>query len=710
VNLARLRVRLARALAAAACAAAPAAPAETILPPVTVRAAPEPVGPRLDAPAPVGSRLGLTIREIPAAVEVIEGETIRERGFTTTQDAVTRATGISSAASPGNGGTALSARGFAGHGSVMQLYDGSRFYVGAGTVTFPVDTWPLERIEVLRGPASVLFGEGAIGGVINYVPKKPAFTSPRHEGLLSYGSRDTWRAALGSGGALGERVAYRVDGVASGSDGFVDRGQSDLAAGSASLAWRASDALMLTLAVDASRNDPARYWGTPVADGALREDLRRQNYNVRRDDSAIRYEDLWMRARAEYRAAPNVLLRNEVYRVTTDRHWRNLENYVLQPGGNTLRRSSYLEIFHDQTQVGNRFDAVWDHRVFGLANRVAAGFDVNRIDFTHTNNAPYGGVSVVNPSRFDPGPFLNLAGTLPKYDTRTDQYAFFVEDRLSLTGRLTVIGGLRTDRLDYRRTELVAPTGSFDRKLDALGWRIGAVYALDRDLALYAQAAEGTDPVGSIITLPITQRDFNLSRGRQYEAGVKQSLLGGRAEWTLAVYEITKNDLLTRDPADPARVVQIGQQSSRGVELAVGVRPARAWQIDANLAVLDAKYDDFSELVAGQAVSRNGNLPPNVPERVGNLWVTHAFAPAWRAGGGLQYVGRRAANNANTVFAPSYTTVDAFVSWNVARNAILTLRGRNLTDEVYAIGPYNAGTQFILGAPRSIELEARMSF
>lgn len=683
---------------------------EDVLPEVHVRAAPAVGGPSLEETTSTGSRLGLTIRETPASVEVITGKEMRERGYSTTQEAVTRTTGMTSAATPGDGSTALSTRGFAGHGSVMQLYDGTRFYVGADTVTFPVDTWPLERIEVLRGPASVLYGEGAIGGVVNYVPKKPTFTAPRHEALLSYGSWNTWRAAIGSGGALGERFAYRVDGVVTGSDGYVDRGDYNYYVLATSLAWRPTDDLVVGLAVDASRYDPTRYWGTPLVNGAVDERLRRKNYNVREDDSAIRYEDLWTRLRAEWRATPDIFVRNELYRVKTDRHWRNLENYEFQPASGLVSRTGYLEIFHDQEQIGNRLDVAWGHRLFGFANRLVVGMDVNRIKFRHTNNSPFGGTTLVDPFNFDPGSFINLAGTLPKFETSTHQYAAFIEDQIALTDRLRLIAGVRQDWIDYERTELVAPATRFEQKFDPLGWRVGAVFDVADTLALYGQVAEGTDPVGSLITLSSTQRDFNLSRGRQYEAGIKQSFLGGRGEWTLAVYQITKTDLPTRDSQNPAQTIQIGKQSSRGIEVNVGVQPARGWTVDANFAVLNARFDDFTEVVGGQPVSRNGNLPPNVPEKVANLWVTYAFALGWTAGAGAQYVGKRAANNANSTFLPGYTAVDAFVTYRVTEAASLTLRGRNLTNGVYAIAPYNDGTQFVLGDPRAVEFEVRLAF
>ncbi len=124
-----------------------------------------PNGLNLRTPDRTASRLGLTPLETPASLDIVSGETARLRGQDTIAEAVTQdATGITTIAAPGNGNGAFTSRGFAGPNSIQQLYDGTRFYVGANTVTFPFDTWNVERIEVLRGPSSVLYGDGAIGG------------------------------------------------------------------------------------------------------------------------------------------------------------------------------------------------------------------------------------------------------------------------------------------------------------------------------------------------------------------------------------------------------------------------------------------------------------------------------------------------------------------------------------------------------------------
>src|SRR6266851_3937265 len=179
-----------RQRAAVATAAAPApSPAASAAPTLN-----------LTGPASSGSRLNLTRLQTPASVEVITAETIAERGQHNVLDAVTQnATGFTASPAPGNGSLAFNTRGFSGNGTVMTLYDGTRLYVGAGTLTFPFDTWSAQRIEVLRGPASVMYGEGAIGGAINVISKMP-LTTPRNEGEISLDTNLTRRLAVDSGG------------------------------------------------------------------------------------------------------------------------------------------------------------------------------------------------------------------------------------------------------------------------------------------------------------------------------------------------------------------------------------------------------------------------------------------------------------------------------------------------------------------------------
>jgi iron complex outermembrane receptor protein len=690
--------------AAARPAAAPApAPAEA----ATTRAATAPTF-NLGTPSSTGSRLGLTPLQTPASVEVIRAETIAERGQHNVIDAVTQnATGFTASPAPGNGGLSFTTRGFTGNGTVMSLYDGTRMYVGSGTMTFPFDTWTAQRIEVLRGPASVMYGEGAIGGAVNVISKKPLDVQ-RNEAEISLDTNLLRRLAVDSGGPINQNVTYRLAAIGNMSDGWVDRDTMSNVAVSGSVRVQAADNLAFTLSEDYADRSPSRYFGTPLVNGGIDESLRFKNYNV--GDSSIRYRDNWTQFKTEWDVAEGVSVKNVTYYLSSHRHWKDVESYAFSPTTGNINRSSYIEIFHDQEQVGNRFDTTFKGHLFGLANQFVAGFDVNRIAFTHTNNSPYSGSSSVNPYNFDPGNFLWVSSTRPSFHTKTTQYGLFAENRLSLTDQLSVIGGVRSDHPTVERTDFLTPANSFEKTYSAPSWRVGVVYNPIPDLSLYGQYATAVDPVTNLITMTGVNRDFALSTGKQVEVGIKQQLAGGRAEWTLSAYQIVKNNLLARDPQNPANTnpLQIGQQSSRGIEASAGLKVTETIRLDANVAWLRAKYDDFTQVVGGQVVNYAGNVPANVPQVVSNIWATWAFAPGWSANAGVQLVGDTWADNANTLVRPAYNVVNAGLMWKPDSRQTLALRVYNVFDTIYAT---SGGTsQWILGMPRTAELSYNVKF
>lgn len=654
-----------------------------------------------------GSRLGLTRLQTPASVEVISAETMAERGQQNVLDAVTQnATGFTAIGEPGNGGIAFSTRGFAGSGSVTSLYDGTRLYVGSGTVNFPFDTWTAEKIEVLRGPASVMYGEGAIGGAINVISKLPLWV-PRNQAEISLDSNMTRRLALDSGGPVSKDVAYRIAVTGNASDGWVDRDNTSNIALHAAVQIKQTEDITWTLSTDYGDRHPSKYFGTPLINGQLNEAIRFKNYNV--SDSNIRYQDSWSQVKTEWQVADGITLRNTLYYMYAKRHWKEVEAYGYNAGTGQIDRSDYFEIFHTQQQVGDRMDATFEGHLLGMVDTFVAGFDVNRIDFKHTNNSPYGGFSSVNPFSFDPGLFNSPDPTTPGFKSVANQYAFFAENRLAVTEQLSLIAGVRQDQPTVERTDYRNPANSYTRDYSATSWRAGVVYTPIQNLAFYGQYSTAVDTVGGLISASNANAKFDLATGKQAEIGVKQSFWGGRGEWTLAGYEIVKNNLLARDLNNPGLVVQVGQQSSRGIEASIGLALDHGWRIDANTAFLRAKYDDFVQSVGGAAVNYAGNVPVNVPQNVSNIWATWAFASNWSANAGLQIVGKTFADNANTLEMPSYTLVNAGLQWKPDVNTTVSLRVWNLFDKIYATSSYS-DNQWMLGMPRTAQLAVNVKF
>lgn len=681
----------------ALCAALLCAPAlaQTSLPEVRVAAETERPGEQLRLPAQTASRTGLSIQDTPASVDGVSAQQLRERGDTGVAEAITRTVGLTSSASPGNGGLSFGSRGFVGVNSVGVAEDGLSAGVAAGTVSYPSDTWGYERIEVLRGPASLMYGSGTLGATINAIRKQPS-RERSLEALVSGGSDATGRIGLGATGPLGDIVSYRLDVYGQRSDG--ERALDDSRSGKflGTLRIEPSRDLQIDLIADHSWQEPTRYWGTPGLNGRVVEALRGENYNA--GDSIIRYEEDRLKARLRWRANDIVTVRDELFHFKTDRRWRNIEAYAYNPAAGTVARTDYLEILHDLEQTGNRLGV---DLALG-AHQVALGWEVSRAKFRFGNNAPYGGSSVVSAIGPQPGSWISPYRTLPKSETELRQHALYLEDAWKLSDRWLLLAGLRRDTYDFERNELVSGT-PFDKELSGTSARLGLTYRLDARTSLYAQYSRGHDPVTTLLTLNLANRDFSLSQGRQLEVGVKQQLADNRGEWTLAAYDIQKDDIITRDPGRPAISVQGGSQSVKGVELGGVLRANAALRFEGNVSYTDAAFDTLLEAGGNRA----GNRPLGVARQTANLWGHYRIA-AWQASLGARHVGKRFANNANTTTVPAYTLLDAALHWQVNANSTLSLFARNLTDRFYTNATY--GSQFLVAPGRQFEVAANLRF
>ncbi|WDZ96659.1 TonB-dependent receptor [Herbaspirillum sp. WKF16] len=661
-----------------------------------------------------GGRLELTPLETPASVTVISGDTIRERGYQSLLDAQTRAPGITSVPFSGNGNNSLSARGFYGPNSISQLYDGLQLYNAGGVVTFPFDPWNVERVEFLNGPASVLYGTGFVGGAVNVVPKKPDFDKSSNEVQLSAGSFGTWRQAIDSAGPLNEQWAYRINASHTGSDGWMERGRSDSLAVSAALAWRATQDLTLTLSNDYGDIHPGSYEGTPIANGSLVPGLRYRNFNV--DDAQVRFTENRTYLRARYQLSPDVVLNNDLYLIKHDRRYKETYTYTYNPVTGNVARSNYRDIIGYQTQYGDHGYATVDSQLLGRKNQLVVGFDVNRSVYDRNDNTNtsgnFPGSTTVNASSFAPGTFAQGTTAAMRYLYRLtlDQAGLFLQDRYQLAERWSVSGGVRGDNYQTRRDDILTGARA-SGNINAASWNTGVVFTPARDLSLYAQYAVASDPATSLASIGASQMQYAVSRGKQVEAGVKQSLWDGKLDWTLAAYRIIKTNLLTPNINNSALSDTVGQQSSRGLEASIAFKPSRDWRIEANASVLQAQFDDFNASVAGKLSSLRGYRPQFVPKRTGNLFVAWSFMPQWEARTGAHYVSDRYSDNAQLYRLPAYTVLDAGLAWRANERLKVDLRIDNLADKVYAASTYaGSSTQWILGAPRSYTLTMNYAF
>lgn len=687
----------------------------------------------LDRPSDAGSRLGVASRDLPVSVSVISAETIRERGFTSALDAVTGVVGVT-------GGVTLGAtprfasRGFTVN-NITVLRDGVRQNTLAQSAR-TLDPFLFDRIEVLKGPASVLHGEGAIAGAINYVSRQPN-EARTLEGLASIGSWGSWRLGAAAGGAVNDVLSVSLAGAASGSDGYVERSGHERQAVSASARLSEGGPFRLTGYVDWTHDEVDTYFGTPlIYDGVIRADgttavaranlgtgdrlvnariderTRRINYNVTNGYSESEY--LYVRGVGEYDAGGGLSFRATAYAAFQDQDYVNSEGFTYNPLTQLVDRDGLGFIYRDDQLLGLKVEGLHRGTLFGRANVLSFGIEGAGNDQTRgTRPASVAAAAVAVPSVdpfnpvLGPGPSVRPAVNAEAEVTTTALYA---ENLFSVTEDLDLILGLRMEDIGLTRAT-VPVTTTYTKDYSPTTGRVGVVWTASPGLNLYASYTEAVEPVVQLVSQTASSADFGLQRGEQVEVGAKWTFWGGKADATLALYEIEKSDILTSTVVNSVRVSQqIGAQSSRGVEAALAVTPAEGWFVEVNGAYTDAQFDAFNENLGAGIVSRAGNRPDNVPEVSANLYVSKTFANGLGVQGSVRHVGERFGNNANTFVLDSYTLVDAAVSWRFGP-AVATLRGRNLTDEQYTDWQVFTTTPYLhLGDPRSVELELRASF
>jgi iron complex outermembrane receptor protein len=653
---------------------------------------------RLERRAKAGSRLDLAVGETPASVDVIDQDALRQRLESTTVEALDNAPGVVGYYSFGT--LNVSGRGFAGVFNSPVMFDGIRY---PGWQIAPRSTLNYAQVEVLRGPAGLSAGQGAVGGALNLVPQRADGVADTRA-YAGFGRYGTWTLGAGHGGAIGDgAVRYRVDATYQASDergsyGYADDTSFLFRHVTAEVAVPLGETLLASVAIDRWRDDAEGYFGTPLVEGRFDGRLRDANFNI--VDDVLDMDARWTRARLEW--TPSSAFRGRVVAFHNEevRLWRNTEAYTYQPASATVRRADYLATTHDQALRGALAEGTWTHTLLSLPHQLVFGVQADRNDHDRASNSPFRFTDTVPLFPSNRGSFVSLDPFLPRTATDIEQRAGWMESRLDVAEGWRVISGWRHDRTDVESLNRVTGV-RFDRRYVSNGARFGVTRALGADGMVYASWASGSEPPAQITTLGLANARFDLTDARQWELGLKQRL--GRGDWTLALYDIERTNLLSRDPADPNLFQQIGAQGARGAEVSVRLPLAEAWTLEGSAAVLDAAFGRFDERVGTALASRRGNVPVNVPERLATTWLRWQATDAFSLAAGLRAVGRRPANTANTQWLAGYATLDLNANWRTGWGDV-GLRVRNVADKAYATTAYNAGNQMMVGEPRWVEV------
>ncbi|WP_338664821.1 TonB-dependent siderophore receptor [Pararoseomonas sp. SCSIO 73927] len=530
---------------------------------------------------------------------------------------------------------------------------------------FRTEPYGLERITLLRGPASVLYGQSGPGGLIDRVSKLP--TEGRiGEVRLTTGSYDRLQGAFDVGGAVdeGSRVLFRVTGLARNARTDLD--------------WVPDDRLFLQPAVT-FRNDST----TLTILGHVQQDRTTPSaayYSANGRPTRIRTSDRSIDGlfqsqqqvgyRFEHRFDEAFSVRQNLRygHATLDAAY--LTSNGLRADGRTLNRNvlsqeDELDSFVVDSMAEARF------ATGPLSHTVLLG-----VDYQNTGYDTRSGTST--------GPTLDLGNlvygepiALPRLTARTvqqqDQVGIYAQDQIRL-GRLVVTGGLRHDWAD--QSSASRATGVRTLQDDsALTGRVGAVYLFEGGLTPYANYATSFNPQVGVDRLG---SPFEPIRGEQVEGGLRYQPPGTNSILTASAFQITQRNSLTPDPEAPTRFsVQTGETRSRGVELEAVASLADGLNLIASYTWQDVE-------VTRSNSGNTGKRPVGIPEHLAGLWLDYSIKDGPLAGlglgGGVRYFGETPANALNTLTNKSYLVLDAAIRYDVTERLQLALNGYNLTD------------------------------
>ena len=639
-------------------------------------------------------------------MEVLTSKTMEQRGDTSVTSVVSKAAGIQGGVSGHGPGGRFSVRGFSGFPGINFLNDGVKIK-GSAFSNRALEVANLDRIEIIRGASSVLNGEGSIGATVNLITKKPSFTKEETEFGFKLGSYDSYRFNFGRADSIVEdKLAYRIDVSTREIGSNINNEKRDIDSLSASLLYKVNDSLLTSVLIEKYKDDTKdAYIGTPLINGKLDKSARKINYNVAKNNIE-KGENLYLKHNIEWYPSSNLELKNQIYyqdiKADLAQAWSTLQSKT-NPNEVVIKNA---DIGQKEDIVGNRLDLLQKGNIFGLENRFLVGSDISKMNYIRDTSVAGGFnyiTNIYNPIRKS---YQDVGGTYKdkNIDVSINQISLYMEDQLNLTDNFKFVVGARYDNFDgkwkYLRQKQVK-----DKTFDGMSYRTGFVYDITDTTTFYSTYSRAIEAGNVMVLLNSKQLDLDLTKAQQYEVGLRQSFLDNKAEFSASVYKINKKNMFVNDPNNIGKILNAGKQSSKGFELAFGISPIEQIQIDANLAYIDAKFDDFVDGVN----NLSGNIPNSVPKHIANFGIRYMPISNLGIGTWVRYVDSFYVDDANSVKLPSYTTVDLTLDYTYNKNTTFSFLLKNLTDELYATTGRNR-VEVFLGDARSFEFGVNYKF
>ncbi|WP_050460973.1 TonB-dependent siderophore receptor [Herbaspirillum autotrophicum] len=646
-----------------------------------------------------GTKTDTAIIDIPQSISVVGRQQMEEQKARTIQDALGYSAGLMtgiSAKSPLFDDT-LSIRGFEANPQLGSYYrDGMRYMVNL--YNGKQEIYGLERIEVLRGPSSILYGAAAPGGIINTVTKRPPAT-PLHEINLEYGSNQRKQISGDFGGPLDDDGvwSYRLTALKRESGTSMNYGRDDRTYIAPALTWRPNAMTSLTLLGSYQQSDSIYPPALPLTGSLL------ANRNGQLGTSTFLGEPNLNRFETntgtfaylfEHAFSDTLKLRHSLryYQSDLTLRYTLLTGDVAAANQRLVPRSA--RGYDDETGILTTDTSLEQSFDTGpVRHTVLAGADFTRASYDSVRTR--GNLPAIN--AFNPV-YLTTPVTLGPYRSfRTEEkkLGLYLQDQLKLADKWVLLLGGRYDQFHMINNVLHAPATSTDETDSAFTGRAGLVYKAANGLAPYISYTESFEPTSGVDRLG--QR-FKPSSGTQWEAGLRYQPEDSDTLISAALFNLTRTNVLTPDPLSPTDSVQSGEVRSRGLELELKTRIGRYIDVIGAYTYTNAvvtKSNNPAEL------GENFNSPKNIFSLWANAKLGFIDLPKWSAGAGVRYVSARPDRQSiQARGGPSYTLFDARLgfesgSWLYALNAL------NLADKVYIPSMCYAGL-CDYGTPRQV--------
>jgi iron complex outermembrane receptor protein len=652
--------------------------------------------------------------ETPQALSVITRDQIDDQGAAPAlQDALRYTPGLIGTRGVNLTDDSFNIRGFAAglatSSNTPVFRDGLRQVPAMYSST--VEPYGVERIDVLRGPGSVLFGQVTPGGVINVTSKRPTDT-PLHEVDMQAGSFDHKQVGLDLGGPLGDsgEWSYRLTAMLRDANTQTDYIPNKREYIAPALTWRPSAGTSLTLLASYQHTRTAYNWGLPVAGSLLANpngQLPRSRFTGEPGFDKYDTKTWSLGYLLEHRFNDTWSLRQNARYYESDMIWNSAYGSGLQAANQRLlNRFGFIRADqYKSSNVDTQLQAKWQHGAFEHTTLV--GIDYASIPWVRNErrgtvaaldlfNPAYG--AVVTPN----------AQSSRILDTDTTQTGLYLQEQLKIDKRWVLLAGLRQD---WARSNIsgVLTNGSANSPTSQVGirnnvqaatGRVGAVYLFDSGLAPYVSFATSFEPESG--SLDYNNNPFKPTKGRQYEAGVKYEPKDRPLSLTASVFDLRRTDVLTADPNHVGYSIQTGEISSRGLELEAKGKLGRNVELISAYTYTDARITRSNS-------GDQGTVPSGIPRHNLALWGVYKFSQGDLRGVKVGAGARRIIGTSGYVLGatptpaelPAYNVVDAMVSYDTA-SWRLSLNINNLFDKSYIQSCYYASTSCFYGEGRSV--------